>query len=211
MIRLEAHPLLAARALRTDFQAALEFTPSPSWLNGLLSPMAAPWPAPGDELRAAVRDMLRHAGYKPTGRGKPASEYLRKAAGEGTLGSINAAVDVCNVVSLHSGIPISVVDLGRSRAPHAIGVARGALAYVFNASGQSIDIEGLLCLFDAEGACANAVKDSQRTKTHAGTTSTLSILWGARGLESELDRALAFYRELLTRLGAASEQIPLPS
>ena len=29
-----------------------------------------------EELRAAVRDMLRQGGYKPTGRGKPASEYL---------------------------------------------------------------------------------------------------------------------------------------
>lgn len=204
MIRIDAHPLLVARALRTDFRQSLEATPSPSWLIELLSPQAAPWPAPGDELRAAVRDMLRQAGYKPTGRGKPASEYLRKVASEGTLGTINAVVDVCNAVSLHSGIPISVVDLERSRAPHSIGVARGAQAYVFNASGQSIDIEGLLCLFDAEGACANAVKDSQRTKTHAGTTSTLSILWGARGLEPELDRACAWYRDLLSRLGAAT-------
>jgi len=205
MIRLEAHPLLVARALRTDFRQPLDATPSPSWLIELLSLNAAPWTAPGDELRAALRDMLRQAGYKPTGRGKPASEYLRKAASEGTLGTINAAVDVCNVVSLHSGIPISVVDLDRSHAPHSIAVARGALPYVFNASGQSIDIEGLLCLFDAEGACANAVKDSQRTKTHAGTVSTLSILWGARGLEAELDRAQAWYRELLSRLGAKCE------
>ena len=28
---------------------------------------------------------------------------------------------------------------------------------MFNASGQTIDVGGLLCLFDAEGPCANAV------------------------------------------------------
>ena len=44
--------------------------------------------------------MMRHGGYKPTGRGKPASEYLVKAAGNGKLGAINLAVDSCNVVSL---------------------------------------------------------------------------------------------------------------
>jgi DNA/RNA-binding domain of Phe-tRNA-synthetase-like protein len=202
MIAVESHPLLLARALKTTFPSALEALPSPSWLIELLALDAAGWPAPSDELRGAVRDMLRKSGYKPTGRGKPASEYLRKAATEKTLGSINAAVDVCNVVSLHSGLPISVVDLDRSMAPHSIGVPREAQQYVFNASGQSIDIEGLLCLFDAQGACANAVKDSQRTKTHAGTIRTLSILWGVRGHEVLLERASAWYVELLTRVGA---------
>jgi hypothetical protein len=35
--------------------------------------------------------------------------------------------------------------------------------YVFNQSGQTIDVAGLLCLFDSDGPCGNAVKDSQRT------------------------------------------------
>jgi len=52
--------------------------------------------------------------------------------------------------------------------------------YVFNASGQTIDREGLLCLCDAEGPCTNAVKDTQRTKTHGGTRRTLSIVWGPK-------------------------------
>ena len=38
----------------------------------------------------------------------------------------------------------------------------------------------LLVLCDAEGPCANAVKDAQRTKTHDGTSQTLSILWGCK-------------------------------
>ena len=58
--------------------------------------------SPDDDTRKIVRDVFRHGGYKPTGRGKPASEYLVRAAGEGKLSTINAAVDLCNVVSLHS-------------------------------------------------------------------------------------------------------------
>jgi hypothetical protein len=46
-------------------------------------------------VRAAVRDMLRPGGCKPTGRGKPASEYLVRAASEGQLAPINLAVDAC--------------------------------------------------------------------------------------------------------------------
>ena len=202
VIPADPHPLLVVRSLRAEFPLALGETPSPTWLTELLA-LGAPAPvASSDARRAAVRDLLRHGGYRPTGRGKPASEYLIKAASEGMLGSINAAVDVCNVVSLHSGFPISVVDLERSRAPHRIAVAGAGESYVFNASGQTIDVEGLLCLFDADGPCANAVKDSQRTKTHGGTRRTLSVLWGVVGHERDLDRAAAWYAELLERLGA---------
>jgi DNA/RNA-binding domain of Phe-tRNA-synthetase-like protein len=204
VIPQDPHPLLAARALEARFPAPLGSMPSPEWLCALLRPDAAAPVASSDELRAAVRDLLRQAGYKPTGRGKPASEYLRKAAAEGELGSINPAVDACNAVSLHSGLPISVVDLDLAREPFAIRVPRGAQSYVFNASGQTIDVEGLLCLFDAEGPCANAVKDSQRTKTRAETRRTLSIVWGVRGHELHLERACAWYVELLTRLGASA-------
>jgi len=202
MLHVEPHPLLSTASFVTIFPRALKTLESPHWIRDLLR-LDAPAPvARGEELRAAVRDLLRHGGYKPTGRGKPASEYLVRAAGEGELASINLAVDACNVVSLHSGLPISLVDLDRARAPLRVGIAGPGESYVFNAAGQAIDLEGLLCLFDAEGPCANAVKDAQRTKTHEGTTRTLSILWGVRGFEAPTERAVRWYRELLERAGA---------
>ena len=160
-----------------------------------------------EEIRGQVRDLLRHGGYKPTGRGKPASEYLVRAAGEGVLGSINLAVDACNVVSLHSGVPISVVDLDRAAAPLRIGLAPEGASYVFNPSGQEIRIGGLLCLFDAEGPCANGVKDAQRTKTDADTQRTLSVLWGAKAYAEQTEAAARWYRELLERAGARTEAV----
>ncbi len=54
---------------------------SPSWLTALLGAEADAPLAREEETRRAVRDLLRHGGYKPTGRGKPASEYLVRAAG----------------------------------------------------------------------------------------------------------------------------------
>ena len=152
-----------------------------------------------------LRDMLRHGGYKPTGRGKPASEYLVRAAEEGGIRSINAAVDACNVVSLHSGFPISVVDTDLAAPPFHISIAAEGSKYVFNPAGQEIDVSGLVCLFDSSGPVGNAVKDSQRTKTHDGTRNTLSVIWGVRGFESQVAAAYAWYVELLQRLGAAVE------
>jgi DNA/RNA-binding domain of Phe-tRNA-synthetase-like protein len=182
--------------------------PSPEWLVALLKPDASAPLASDDAVRGAVRDLLRHGGYKPTGRGKPASEYLTRAAGDGSLGSINAAVDACNAVSLHSGLPISVVDLDRAKPPFRVSTAIAGDQYVFNASGQTIDLEGLLCLFDAEGPCANAVKDAQRTKTNADTRRTLTVLWGTKELGDRTARAFAWYRDVLERLGATAERLP---
>jgi DNA/RNA-binding domain of Phe-tRNA-synthetase-like protein len=206
-IALEAHPLLRAGAFVTRFPAPLGALVSPAWLTGLFA-LETETPVRRDEpTREAIRALLRHGGYKPTGRGKPSSEYLVRAVGEGALASINLAVDACNAVSLASGLPISVVALERARAPFRIALGAKDAQYVFNASGQTIDVEGLLCLFDADGACANAVKDAQRTKTTPETARTLSVVWSAVGQEARLARTLEWYRELLARAGAETSEV----
>ena len=203
-LQVDEHPSLRLAAFRTVFLAPLgELVTPPAVLDALGADAQAPLRR-DEGVRTAVRDMLRHGGYKPTGRGKPASEYLVRAAAEGALGAINLAVDSCNVVSLHSGLPISVVDLDRARAPFRVGLAPHGSSYVFNAAGQEIDLAGLLCLFDADGPCANAVRDAQRTKTRAETRVTLSVIWGCAGLEERLRETERWYRELLGQAGAST-------
>lgn len=207
LLEAEGHLLLRVAAFTAAFPAPLGAVPTPpSVIDALRLDAAAPFER-NEETRAAVRDMLRHGGYKPTGRGKPASEYLVRAASEGALGSINAAVDACNAVSLHSGLPISVVDLERARGPFRIAIAPAGASYVFNASGQEIDLGGLLCLWDADGPCANAVRDAQRTKTTPETRATLSVIWGCAGFEARLDAAEQWYRALLVETGTTTERV----
>lgn len=205
MLNVEPHELLELEAFVTVFPAPIEQVPSPAALTKRLSLEAEAPLRSDDEVRAAVRRLLRLGGFKPSGRNKPASEYLIRAATQGALGSINAPVDACNVASLHSGLPISVVDLERATAPLRVAVADPETHYVFNASGQVIDVGGLLCLFDAEGACANAVKDAQRTKTTPQTTRTLSLVWGTRELPGRAAQTAAWYRRLLEDLGASTQ------
>ncbi len=206
-LRVDPHPSLDLYAFTTSFATPLGEGVSPDWLVAALGPEAEATLDRDESVRADVRDLLRHGGYKPTGRGKPASEYLVRAAGEGKLGSINVPVDACNAVSLHSGLPISVVDLDLAVAPFRVGIAAEDAVYVFNASGQELRAGGLLCLHDADGPCANAVKDSQRTKTHPATTRTLSLIWGTVSHAGRTARAGAWYRELLERAGATTERI----
>lgn len=209
MIHLEPHPYLYAAAFETRFPSPLEDLPSPPWLLAMLDAGA---PAPvsrSDATRQRIRDVFRHGGYKPTGRGKPAAEYLAKAADEGRLTSINAAVDLCNVVSLHSGLPVSLVDRTLASPPFRIAIVRDDARFVFNASGQEIRLQGLVCLLDGQGPCANGIKDSQRTKTTPTTERTLSIVWGAQELAEHSRRTVEWYRELAERLGATTTTVAL--
>jgi len=207
MLTIDPHPLLDVRAFVTSFPRMLGEMLSPPELIALLSLTAAAPFRSDDSVREAVRNLLRQGGFKPTGRSKPAAEYLLRAVAENKLASINPAVDACNVVSLHSGMPISVVDLDRSSAPFRVGVAPAGASYIFNASGQSIDLGGLLCLFDAQGPCANAVKDAQRTKTNEQTRRTLSIVWGTTALPGRAEQTAKWYRELLESVGASTEVV----
>jgi DNA/RNA-binding domain of Phe-tRNA-synthetase-like protein len=204
---VEDHPLLQLGAFVTRFPAAMGTLTVSDEIRALLKPQATAPLASDDTVRGAVRDVLRKFGYKPTGRGKPASEYLIRAVGEGALSSINLAVDACNAASLHSGLPISVVDLDRLKEPLKVAVAPDGTKYVFNAGGQEIDVAGLPCLGDADGPCANAVKDAQRTKTNPETRNTISLIWGAKALGDRTARTVAWYRELLGRAGAATEDL----
>lgn len=206
-LTVEPHSLLQCRAFVTEFPSPLGKMETPPSVIGLHAVNANAPLQRDEEVRKDVRDLLRVGGYKPTGRGKPASEYLVKAASEGFLGPINLAVDVCNAVSLHSGLPISVIDLDVAKPPLRIAVAEPGSSYVFNQGGQEIDIGGLLCVFDQEGPCANAVKDSQRTKTSEATVRTFSVVWASNPTAGRLERAMEWYREMLEGAGAVVTEV----
>lgn len=146
-----------------------------------------------DAVRAAVRDMLRHGTYKPTGRGKPASEFLLQAAQRGEFPRVHAAVDANNAVSLASGLPGSIFDLALVGERLHLRYGRAGEAYVFNPSGQSIDLEDLTVVCrDASGAwepCGNPVKDAMITKVRPETRDVIGILYVPRALGDDVARA----------------------
>lgn len=202
-ISIAPHPLLDVGAFVTRFAKPL------GELAAFDTGVAAPF-ASDDTVRAEIRQLLRHGGFKPAGRSKPASEYLVAAHAEGRFPAINAAVDACNVASLWSGLPISLVDLDRVVGDLSIGVCAPGTSYVFNPSGQVIDASGLLTVFDAEGPTGTPVKDAQRTKTHEATRTTLSIVWGSNQLAGRTREATSWYRQLVASIaGATLEDVTL--
>ncbi len=153
----------ASAALRSAIEACVEARRAPL--------------GPGLETRRlACRGMLRNGTYKPTGRAKPASEYLLRSANEGSFPSINGLVDAGNLVSLEHMVPISVWDVdlaGTERFQFRLGGADEG--YVFNAGGQRMDLCDLIVgcgIGDGDAAqlpMVTPVKDSLRTKTTAST------------------------------------------
>jgi hypothetical protein len=163
-------------------------------------------------LKGAVRQMLRHGSYKPTGRGKPASEYLLNAALEGRFPRVANVVDAANLASLESLLPISLLDVDRAGS-EAFAVRRGRAGerYVFNASGQELDLQDLLltAVLPQDTPCGSPVKDSQATKVAPDTRRILGIVYApaplaglARGVAERL--GVLFQAEgVRTRVGGA--------
>ena len=202
-LEVAPHPLLEVGAFVTRFVQPLAQLPP-------FSPQIAAPPAISDAERTAVRALLRHGGFKPSGRSKPASEYLQSAHAELRFPTINAAVDACNIASLHWGLPISLIDLDRVVGKLRIAVCPPNTSYVFNPSGQTIDASGLLAVFDEEGPTGTPVKDAQRTKTHDGTTRTLAVVWGTNALRGRTREATQWYRDLVATIpGTTNEDVAI--
>jgi DNA/RNA-binding domain of Phe-tRNA-synthetase-like protein len=161
------------------------------------------------ERKAAVRAMLRHGVYKPAGRAKPASEYLLAAAleGDGPTGAfpfVNGPVNANNAVSLAWGYPASVFDLARTGRELLVRRGLPGESYVFNPSGQTIDLEDLLLVCrrapSADGwePCGNPVKDSMATKVFDGCTEVAAVVFAPAGdPRAELEACAARFESLL--------------
>lgn len=207
VISVREHPLLRIAPFITRFPAPLGEMETPGEILDLLRLDAAPPFTRDEAVRRAVRDLLRYGGHRPSGIGKPASEYLIRAVEEDSLRSINVAVDICNAVSLHSGFPVGVVDRELARPPYRIEIAPQGSRYVFNPSGQEMSLGGLICLYDEEGPCINPVRDAQRTKTRDETVETLTVVWAPVALENRLRDVEDWYRGMLADVGAETESV----
>lgn len=174
-------------------------------------------PVDSDVVRA-VRQMLKFGRYRASGRGKPAQEFLHKAASEGRFPRVFGAVDVLNAVSLLHALPMSLVDLDAADATtFRLRRGRDGESYVFNAAGQTIELRDLLLVAVAEGdtPCANPVKDGMRTKLTPTSRRFAAVVYAPGELAERAraaGRALAdAYREAWPEVAIAPGHYVAPS
>lgn len=164
-----------------------------------------------EAVRAAIRDVLRAGGYKPSGRGKPASEFLFGAACGSGLPRVSNLVDINNLVSLRTALPISMFDAEKLELPAVLRFGRPGEHYVFNASGQTMDIAGIpvICRASTDEPVGNAVKDSMLAKVSPETRAAVAVIYssttlGRQGLQ---DAAAQLCSLLGTFAGATTFEV----
>lgn len=149
--------------------------------------------------------LATRAGYKALGKDPAryrgsAEALLRRILSGKEFPKINTVVDIINLVSVESRLPIGLYDLA-----HVKGniVFRGGLAgETYKGIGKyDLNLEGLPIFCDGEGPHGSPTSDSERTMVTPATEQVAAILvsfGGEEGLESSCRRMsdlLAKYAE----------------
>jgi DNA/RNA-binding domain of Phe-tRNA-synthetase-like protein len=164
--------------------------PSRAEGRALFEAAARRWEAsPEDRTEAAlrkeeVRRMLRVGRYSPSGRGKPASEYLQGLLARGEVPAILDAVDAANLASLEFLLPVTLLDVDRAgTGAFLLRRGRPGEGYVFNAAGQRLELEDLLLLaaLPEDRPLGTPVKDGHATKVQEGSSRLLAVVYAPPG------------------------------
>ena len=119
-------------------------------------------------------------GYKALGkdparyRGSAEALLRRVISGKG-LPQINAVVDVINLVSVESRMPIGLYDLARVQGDVVFRAGRAGETYK-GIGKYDLNLEDLPLFADAEGPHGSATSDSERTMVTAETARMLAII-----------------------------------
>ena len=149
----------------------------------------------GRAVLEAPAILATRAGYKALGkdparyRGSAEALLRRLIAGKG-LPRINNVVDVINLVSVESRLPIGLYDLANVEGPIEFRAGRASETYK-GIGKYDLNLENLPLFADARGPHGSATSDSERTMVTAATTRVLAILvsfGGTGGLEQWTQR-----------------------
>jgi len=146
-------------------------------------------PFPRGVLESPQVETVRKA-YKSLGkdparyRGSAEALLRRIVAGKG-FPQINAVVDVINLVSVESRLPVGLYDLG-----HIVGeivFRAGRASETYKGIGKyDLNLEGLPLFADTVGPHGSATSDSERTMVTGATKHVLAVIisfGGTEGLE----------------------------
>src|SRR6267143_2235721 len=135
-------------------------------------------------------------------RGSAEALLRRVVAGKG-LPQINAVVDVINLVSVESRLPIGLYDLGHIEGE--IVFRAGRAGEIYKGIGKyDLNLEGLPLFADTVGPHGSATSDSERTMVTGATKHVLAVIvsfGGSEGLERWAQRMSA----LLTQHAAGQD------
>ncbi len=152
--------------------------------------------------------LATRAAYKALGkdparyRGSAEALLRRVIAGKG-LPQINAVVDIINLVSVESRLPIGLYDLAHVQGDIVFRAGRAGETYK-GIGKYDLNLEGLPVFCDALGPHGSPTSDSERTMVTSETKQVLAIIISFGGKEG-LDRWTQRMSELFQRFAAGQE------
>jgi DNA/RNA-binding domain of Phe-tRNA-synthetase-like protein len=151
--------------------------------------------------------LATRAAYKALGkdparyRGSAEALLRRVIAGKG-LPRINAVVDIINLVSVESRLPIGLYDLAHVSGD--IVFRAGRVGETYKGIGKyDLNLEGLPVFCDALGPHGSPTSDSERTMVTSETKNVLAVIISFGGKES-LDRWTQRMSELFSQHASGS-------
>lgn len=145
--------------------------------------------------------LATRAGYKALGkdparyRGSAEALLRRAIAGKG-LPQINAVVDIINLVSVESRLPVGLYDLARVNGNIIFRAGRAGETYK-GIGKYDLNLEGLPVFCDVLGPHGSATSDSERTMVTSDTKRVLAIIisfGGSEGLERWMQRMTELFQ-----------------
>jgi len=152
--------------------------------------------------------LAARAAYKALGkdparyRGSAEALLRRIIAGKG-LPRINAVVDIINLVSVESRLPIGLYDLAHVQGDIVFRAGRAGESYK-GIGKYDLNLEGLPVFCDALGPHGSPTSDSERTMVTSGTKQVLAVIISFSGQEG-LDRWTRWMSELFDRFAAGRD------
>ena len=151
----------------------------------------------------ATRAAYKALGKDPARYRGSAEALLRRVVGGKDLPEINAVVDVINLVSVESRLPVGLYDLG-----HVVGeivFRAGKSGETYKGIGKyDLNLEGLPLFADTVGPHGSATSDSERTMVTAATKEVLAVIISFGGAE-DLERWTQRLGSLLQQYAAGTE------
>jgi DNA/RNA-binding domain of Phe-tRNA-synthetase-like protein len=158
----------------------------------LSEPRAILESAPVLSTRAAYKAL----GKDPARYRGSAEALLRRVIANKGVPRINAVVDVINLVSVESRLPVGLYDLAAVNG--AIVFRAGRAGETYKGIGKyDLNLEGLPLFADAIGPHGSATSDSERTMVTASTKSIIALIVSFGGA-ADLPRWTQRMCELLT-------------
>src|ERR1700694_5940215 len=156
----------------------------------------------------ATRAAYKALGKDPARYRGSAEALLRRAIAGKSVPRINAVVDIINLVSVESRLPIGLYDLAHVSGDILFRIRRAGETYK-GIGKYDLNLEGIPIFCDALGPHGSPTSDSERTMVTSETKQVLAIIisfGGKEGLERVTERLgrlfqqFAVGREITTTL-----------